>query len=82
MSKKPSESGHLIKPNILLLDSLAVKVEQCDCDKVKGAKHEACDSSITERRRLHKLKVSCNVIAASRSHLSKPGRLRSEISCR
>lgn len=32
-------------------------------------------------RRMCKLKVSHDVIAAPRSHLSKPGRLRPEISC-
>lgn len=34
--------------------------------KVNRAKHEASDSSITERRRMHKLKVDRVVIAASR----------------
>lgn len=42
-----------------------------DCDGGRGARgggeHEACDSSITERCRMHKLKVSHQVIAAPRS---------------
>lgn len=68
-NEEASDSDHLTDIQTKYLATYFKKEETVFVRRFKGAKREACDSSITE----HKLKVSHDVIAAPRSHLSKPG---------
>lgn len=76
------ESDHLMKNHLQIFCLWTPSDTNMEMITGKGPSMKRVTAPSPSAVARFELKVSRDVIAASRSHLSKPGRLRSEISCR